>query len=449
MATILLFNSEWLIEDSERVRQNGAVYIEDNTITEVGETKELENRYRSTADESIDCSGTIVMPGLINAHNHVYEITERGLGKDYTMEDWLRYVIYPINKMLDSEDYYYAGLLACANAFQTGTTSLVDQLTNFARFHADDDLRAFKEAGIRGAVARAVSTQSSIDPDENRPHEKELHDSEEYLKRWEQETLVEAWLGPAGLYSCDHDILLETKKMSKKHGTRYHIHLSETFAQADSARKSGYTGQVDCAHKIGLLDEQTSIAHAVWINEGEMKLIKEHGSQVIHNPTSNQILSSGVANVPKWLELGLDVALATDGPASNDSMDMVTEMKSCVLMHRLNTLNPQVMKAKDAFKMATVGGAKILGREDTLGRIAKGCLADVTRVNIKNNPSINPIYDPIDALVYYGSGRDVDLTIVNGVIVYRNGEYPTLNMTEIMKSMEKIRIKVNKELTDL
>jgi cytosine/adenosine deaminase-related metal-dependent hydrolase len=107
------------------------------------------------------------------------------------------------------------------------------------------------------------------------------------------------------------------------------------------------------------------------------------------------------------------------------------------------------MKAKDAFKMATIGGAKILGKEKTLGRIAKGCSADIARVNIKNNPSINPVYNPIDALVYYGNGRDVDLTIVNGVIVYRNGEYPTLDLSSVMKGMEKFRIKIIKKLTDL
>ncbi len=440
---ILLRNADWLIRDSQRVEQNGAVLVDKNKIVSVGPTAEVEQHAPEGKDiEVVDCKGCIVMPGLVNAHNHVFQISERGLGKNLTMEEWLRKLIYPINKILTSDDHYALATMACADSFRNGVTSMVEQLTNFARFHAESECRAFLDCGMRAAVARGVSTQSTIDPGENADPAEEYETARKYLADWQGKGLVRPWLGPAGLYSTDEKTLKLLKDLCSEAGAGFHIHLSETRQQAEFARRQGYSGQVDWAYRLGLLDGQTSVAHAVWINPAEIELLRQTGAKVVHNPSSNQVLSSGVANVPMWLEKGLDVALGTDGPASNDSLDMIAEMKSCVLLHRVNTLNPNILSAGDAFRMATQGGAAVLGLSGELGMLEPGYLADIACVRYEGNPSLNPIYDPLEALVYYGSGRDVCTTIVNGNIVYREGRYLSLDLDGSLRSIREIAQKV-------
>ncbi len=444
---ILLRNADWLIRDSQRVEQNCAVLIEKERIVSVGPTAEVERQVPGSKElEIVDCKGCIVMPGLVNAHNHVFQLSERGLGKNLTMEEWLKKLIYPINKILSSDDHYALVTMACADSFRNGVTSMVEQLTNFARFEADSECRAFSDCGMRAAVARGVSTQSTIDPAENADPAEEYKIARKHLEHWQGEELVQPWLGPAGLYSTDEKTLKLLKDLCTEARTGFHIHLSETRHQAEFARQQGYSGQVDWAYRLGLLDGRTSVAHAVWINPAEIELLRQTGAKAVHNPSSNQVLSSGVANVPMWMQKGLDIALGTDGPASNDSLDMIAEMKSCVLLHRVNTLNPNIMSASNAFKMATQGGAAVLGLSDRLGMLEPGYLADIACVRYDANPSLNPIYDPIEALVYYGSGRDVCTTIVNGNIVYHNGRYLSLDVDGSIQSVRKIAEKVRRHL---
>ncbi len=254
MNRLFFWNADWLVLDTETIIKDGAILVEGATVMEVGPAKELRAKYRG--EQGIDCSGCIVIPGLINAHNHVYEILTRGLGKSSVLQDWLRHLIYPVNRNLTGEDFYWAALLACADAFRTGTTAIIEQLTNYARFHADDEFQAFLDAGIRGAVARGASTQSLIDKGEERLPEEELEASEVFLQKWRHETLVHPWLGPAGLFSTDEDTLLKLKKLTIKSGSRFHIHLNETLTQSNAAKKRGDQGEVDSARRIGLLDEQ-------------------------------------------------------------------------------------------------------------------------------------------------------------------------------------------------
>ncbi len=444
---ILLRNADWLIRDSQRIEEDGAVLIDKERMVSVGSTTEVERDLPESKDvEIVDCKGCIVMPGLINAHNHIFQLSERGLGKNLTMEEWLRKLIYPINKILNADDYYALATMGCADSFRNGVTSMVEQLTNFARFHADSECRAFLDCGMRAAVARGVSTQSTIDPGENADPAEEYKTARKHLEDWQGKGMLQPWLGPAGLYSTDQKTLKLLKDLCSEAGAGFHIHLSETRQQAEFARQQGYSGQVDWAYRLGLLDERTSVAHAVWINPAEIELLRQTGAKPVHNPSSNQILSSGVANVPMWMEKGLDIALGTDGPASNDSLDMIAEMKSCVLLHRVNTLNPNIISASDAFKMATQGGAAVLGLSDKLGILEPGYLADIACVRSDGNPSLNPIYNPIEALVYYGSGRDVCTTIVNGKIVYHDGQYLSLDIDSTIRSVRRIAQKVKTHL---
>lgn len=445
MKSILLKNASWVVKDSEEYICNGSIVVENNKIKKIGAAEEINRQYEDKCNIVKDCSGCMVTPGLINAHNHVYEIIQRGLGKDLTMEDWLRYVIYPSCKSLSGEDYYYLALLACMDLVRNGTTTVIEQLTNFARFNADHEMKAFIKFGIRGAVARGASTKSVIDESENKTADEELDACEEFLSRWNANDLVKAWLGPAGLYSCDPLTLGKLKELTNKYNRHFHIHLSETRFQQAMAEELGFEGQIMWADDVGLLDENTSAAHCVWITEKEMDVLKKRGTKVVHNPSSNQILASGFANVPLMIEKGITVAIASDGPSSNDSQDMVGEMKASVIMHRAHQLNPRIMYAKDGFRMGTEAGAKIYGN-DNIGVLKEGGLADIACYRVSDNPCMLPVYNPIDALVFYGSGRDNVLTIINGVIVYDNGLFPTVNTEEVYEAVELARNKTCKVL---
>ncbi len=432
MPSLLLHRADFLVQDAQRSLRDAALYVEDGVIRDVGPTAEVERRHR--AEVSIDLSGCIVTPGLINAHNHLYEVMSRGLAKDFGTEGWLAKAIYPIDRFMQGEDYYAAALVALADSLRQGTTAMIDMMTNYARFHADRAMEAFLHSGIRGALARASTNRSTIDPGEERPDDEDLKASEAFLKRWAGRPRVAPWLGPSGLFSCTPDLLKRLKDMATAHGARFTIHLNETHVQARSARREGYVGQIAQADRIGILDERTSIAHAVWAGDGELAIAARTGAQIVHNPMSNMILASGVANVPKMLQLGIPVGIGTDGPASNDSLDMVTEMKAAVLLHRVNTLDATVLRARDAFRMATELGARVLG-VDRLGRLEPGWLADVAAFRIA--PGMVPVYDPIESLVYSGSGRDASLTVVEGEVLYRDGRFTRLDITEALARLHK------------
>ena len=428
---LLLHNSPWVVRAAGDYLQQASVCIEGDRITAVGPAAELAARYPQA--ERIDCSGLILIPGLINSHNHMYEVLCRGLGKDEGTEGWLLKAIYPVTSILAEEDYYYGALLACADSFRTGTTSVVEHVTNFARFHVDAEVRAMLDCHMRGRVARASSTASTINAAENAAPEAELKATEAYLDRWQGQELVRPWVGPSGIFSCDPVTLRRLKELARARGTRFHIHLSETRVQLDLAHKNGFPGQIEWAYRIGLLDPDTLVAHAVWISDAEIDILRHTGAMVVHNPSSNMILASGVANISQMLKTGVHVAAATDGPASNDSLDMIAEMKAAALLHRVATLDPKSIDSYTAFRMATEAGAKVMGLEGELGRLESGYLADVAGVQLAGNPCLHPCYDPVDALVYYGSGRDVALTIVGGRVVYRDGAYPTLNIGAVLE----------------
>jgi len=298
---------------------------------------------------------------------------------------------------------------------------------------------------MRGAVARSSSSRSKISEAENWDADEDLKASRNYLESWIKNELVKPWIGPSMMITCEPSLISQLKKMANEFGTKFHIHLAETTGLVSEAKKQGYAGDVAWANAYGILDRNTVVGHAVWISEAELEIIKSSGSQVVHNPSSNQVLADGVAPVSKMLGSGITVGLGTDGPASNDSLDMVAEMKSCVLLSRVSTLNPNSLSAKQAFTMATQNGAKILGINN-LGKVEKGAKADVACVRIRNNPSLNPIYDPIEALVYFGSGRDVCRTIINGRTVYDEGSFPTFDLEKSTSRLNEITERVRRQL---
>lgn len=430
----LFHGSPWVIRDARTWVRHGAVHVEGTRITDVGPTAELEARYPDA--ERVDCRDLLLMPSFVNAHNHMYEILCRGLGKDAGTEGWLLNTIYPMTRHLTAEDFYYGAVLGAADCFRTGTTAVVSQLTNFARFHAPDEVRGFRDAGIRARVVRASSTASTINPEENADPDDEVEATAAYLDEWAGHDLVAPAVGPAGLFSCDPDTHYRLKKVASEKGSKYFTHLNETRDQLALAQSRGFPGQIDWAYRIGILDEDTVVAHAVWSSEAEFDILARTGATVVHNPISNMVMSSGIPNVPGMLKAGVRVTIATDGPASNDSQDMFAEMKTALLLARVATLDPTILNPDAVFEMATAAGGHVFDLDGRLGRIEPGYEADLVGVRVEGNPCIQPIFDPVASVVYCASGRDVDFTMLAGEFVYRDGTYPTLDLDEALRFVE-------------
>jgi 5-methylthioadenosine/S-adenosylhomocysteine deaminase len=433
--TTLLDNITYLALDASTVISDAAIVVDGATIAYAGPAEGLPTDDLS-ASRRIDCSGLLITPGLVNSHNHIYEILYRGLGKSCTTEDWLRNLVYPANRSLDPEDFYHGAVLAVAEAFSSGTTALVEQLTNFARHHADSEFRALLDCGIRARVARAASTSSVIDPSEEGAPDHELAAVEAFLNRWPREGLVQPRVGPSGLFSCDRDTLVGLKRLANEAGVMFHIHLSESLRQQQLAESNGYEGQISWAADIGILDPGTVVTHAIFATERELAILADSGASVVHCPASNMVTASGIADIPRMLELGIPVALGTDGPASNDTQDMVAEMKAAVLLHRGATMDIDALDAATAFTMATRNGGAMF--EPGVGEIIAGGPADLAGFAFTDNPSIEPVYDPISSLVFTGSGRDTRLTMVAGEVVYDDGRFPTLDLTASLQHVRNV-----------
>lgn len=433
---ILLHGATSVVCSATEVLAGGAVCVDGQRIVAVGLSAELE-RAHPDADR-IDCSGLVLTPGFVNGHNHVYGILCRGLGKDLTTEQWLQRLVLPVNSVLDGDDLYAAAMLVCADAFRTGTTGMIEQATNLARFHADAEFRAFDEAGIRGGLARGASTVSTIDPRDTGDPDEEVAAVARFLDRWDRSERVRPWVGPSGLFACDPETLVRLKDLAGERGARYVIHLSETRAQVEFAERNGYSGQIAWADALGLLDSDTVVAHAIWSSPAEIEILARRGAHVVHSPISNMLMASGITDITAMLAAGINVALGADTPAANDSQDMISEVKMTALLQRISKLDPAVLDARACWRMGTEGGASVLGHPDDLGRLDEGCLADIVGFQVDGNPCMTPMHDAVSSLVFHGSGRDVALTMVDGRVVYERGAYPTIDLKDVIAHVETV-----------
>jgi 5-methylthioadenosine/S-adenosylhomocysteine deaminase len=446
MPQLLLADADFVVCGATAVRRRASVAIAGSRIEAVGDAADLDDRY--PAAERLDCRGLILLPGLVNAHNHLFQVLMRGLGKRYAVFDWVKRLTYPVTRRLDAADHYHGVLLACLDALRNGTTAIVDMPTHYARFHSDEAMRALQESGIRGAVVRTAADVSKVDPGENRPAGDDEAAATAFLDRWQGKGIVQAWLGPSGFHSASPELFRRMKALASRRGARFHIHLGESEVGRGRAREQGHVGEVEWADSLGLLDDRTSVAHGVWVNDTEVALLRRSGAQVVYNASSNQVLASGVANIVGMRAAGIPIALGSDGPASNDSLDMIAEMKTAVLLQRVHRLDALALAAADVLTMATEGGARVLGLAD-LGRLAPGYLADVVGVRCAGNPSLTPVYDPVESLVYHGSGRDVVLTLVDGRVVYRDGSFPAVDAARVLAEVAGIQARIGAAHPDI
>jgi len=424
---------EWKIKNGyvltpHQVIKEGMVVVEGNKIIDVGKTSELDSKYPRY--EVIDATNKIVMPGLINTHTHIAMSVFRGYADDMELMDWLNKRIWPIEAHLNGDDIYAGSLLSILEMIKSGTTTFNDMY-----FFMDRVAQAVTESGIR-----AVLCSGMIELKDRARAEETLKIALDFALKYNgaADGRIRTMLGPHALYSCSPDFIKEVRDVSIEKNIPIHIHLAEDKNEPqniDNMYNVGLVkknmGPIEYANELGLFDAKVIGAHCIWLKDNEIKILAEKGVGVAHNPVSNMKLAAGVAPVPKMLEAGVNVGIGTDGPASNNALDMIRDMKITALLHKVSNLNPTVAPATEVVKMATVYGARALF-DDSIGELAVGKKADIILIDLKK-PHLTPIHDVISLLVYSASGSDVSHVMVDGKLIMENRKVLTLDEEKVME----------------
>ncbi|CEP68344.1 5-methylthioadenosine/S-adenosylhomocysteine deaminase [Moorella glycerini] len=413
-----------IVPISGPVIEEGVIAINDDRLHYVGPAGGLPPGWQ--ADTIIEAGDKVALPGLVNSHTHAAMTLLRSFADDLPLKQWLEEKIWPREAKLEREDIYWGTKLALLEMIRSGTTTFADMY-----FHMDAVAEAVVEAGLRACLSQGlIGFQDSGG--------QRLATGVSLVKEWHGagDGRVTTMLGPHAPYTCPPEYLSKVADTAAGLGVGLHIHLAETKEEVENVRAQyGYT-PVALAAKLGLFELPTLAAHCVHLTAEEIALLAEKKVGVAHCPESNLKLASGVAPVAEMLAAGVNVAIGTDGAASNNNLDMVAEMRTCALLAKGITGDPTVVPAHQVVIMATLNGARALGLEKEIGTLETGKKADLILIN-KHQPHLMPPHDVEANLVYAARGSDVDTVIVNGKILMAAGEVKTLDAGEIYGQVTK------------
>ena len=415
-----------LLTMSDRgVIRQGLIAIKDGSIIYVGREVKAPS---FEADKIIDGSGKIAMPGLINCHTHAAMSLFRSIAEDKELSVWLREVIWPLESKLKPEDVYYGTLLSCVEMIKSGTTCFSDMY-----FHEDMVAKAVIESGLRCVLSPGI-----IEAGQKILGRILLREAVKIAKKYRGDSYgrISVMLGPHALYSCSPQLLRRVSEEAKALNIGVHIHLAES--EDDSANIKNLYGksEVELLNDIGLLRPNLLAAHCIHLSDQDVMLMAKRDVKVVYNPVSNMKLASGIPKVKDLLDAGLTVSLGTDGPASNNSLDMFDTMKFATLLQKAKYRDPRVLPAKKVIEMATIDGARALGLSDFIGSLEVNKRADIILIDVEK-PHLTPMHDIYATLVYSARGSDVDTVIVDGKVLMENRNVNTLNEHEIIKKAEE------------
>jgi 5-methylthioadenosine/S-adenosylhomocysteine deaminase len=416
------------MDASRQVIPSGAVAVRGTDIVAVGLAEDVRRTYPDA--RVLDAEGRIVIPGLINTHTHAPMVMYRGLADDRPLQEWLERYIFPAEARTVTAAFVRAGTrLAALEMIRSGTTTFVDMY-----YFEEEIAGATREAGLRAVLGQTVIRFPA--PDAATP-EQALERAARFIRTFKRDPLVTPAIAPHSMYLLDRDELLACRRVALEHGVPLLIHLAETEGEVTSSRERYHATPVGFLESIGFWTPATLAAHGVWVTDADIEILKQRRVGVSHNPESNMKLASGVAPVPRYLSAGVAVGLGTDGAASNNNLDMFEAMRQAALLHKSVTRDPRAVPAEAALEMGTIGGARLLGLEKTIGSLEPGKRADIIVVNA-SAPEHTPLYDPVSHLVYVASGHDVETTIVHGRILMEQRSVRSLNEAEVLTDARRL-----------
>ncbi|WP_413113113.1 amidohydrolase family protein [Thaumasiovibrio sp. DFM-14] len=427
-ASLIIHNGQVLTVDAAHTRfDDGVVVIKDDRIVAVGQS-ELLNQYR--APEMIDAQQGIVMPGMINTHNHLPMIAFRGLGEE-GIENRLFAYFFPLEgEKLSRELIYNATRLGATDLALSGVTTYADMY-----YHMDEMARATKEVGIRGVLGQTVIKFPVVDaPDALAGY----HYAIDFIEQYHDDELITPAFAPHAVYTVSEDMLQKISASAKHYDVPVLIHVDEFDNEAERIEGNDeHLSPVAWLNEIGVLDERMVLAHAIHISEQDMALIQAADASVAYNPMANAKGATGIAPVWQMLQHDLRVGLGTDGPMSSNQVDLWRTLSYASSMQRLKYQDRTIMVPETVIEMATMGGARALHMEDEIGSLEVGKKADLIIVETQST-NMKPNYDPYATLVFQANPSNVDATIVNGRVIVKARELQTANMADIDAKMSII-----------
>ncbi|MCK4319622.1 amidohydrolase [Candidatus Micrarchaeota archaeon] len=431
METILLKNGLILTQNKNREILKGDILIEGNKIKEVG--KEINEK----ADEIFECNDKLIFPGLINAHTHVAMSLFRGYGEGLPLHKWLTKKIWPAERRLTKEAVYWGSMLGMLEMIKSGTTCFNDMYLVGIKEMGE----AAKKLGIRGFISEGLF--NGVEEKSVEEHIKKGIRSIKEIKELKSE-LVKPIVSCHSVYSSSEELIRKAKELADKEGLLFHMHASETRKEVFDLMKSKGKRVYEYLQEIGAFDRNTLLAHGAWVSKREILLAKRYGPTIAHCPISSlKLATGGIGPVAEYLQEGVNVTLGTDGPASNNSLNMMETMKMTALLQKHKYWNPTIIKEQDIWDMATLNSAGFFGIES--GSIETEKNADIVIADRKN-ANLVPMHDP-RSVIYNINAGNIRNVIINGEWVLKNGEFKKVIPTEVVEKTEEFSKKIT-ENTD-
>ena len=424
----MLFKNISILNESFEIEENMYVGIDGEKITYI--SKEAPKRGFGRV---YDGTGKLLMSGFVNTHAHSPMALMRGYGENMALQDWLNKKIFPFEAKLTGDAVYWATMLAMAESVRFGIVSTTDMY-----YFSEDMVRAIAESGTKNNLSRSITC---FDDSELR----ELESAKEMKSLFEtyhnaEGGRIKVDMSIHAEYTSTPKIVRQMAEYTSSIGANMHVHLSETQSEHEECKARHGMTPAAYFNRLGLFDTPTTAAHCVWIEGEDFEILKEKGVTVASNPVSNMKLASGVCNVPKLLDMGINVSLGTDSVASNNSLNYIEEMKYFATAAKERVKDPTAVTPKQALRAATSSGAQSQGRSDT-GVLARGKKADLIVLDI-SGPHMHPVHSLINNLVYSASGSDVVLTMADGKILYENGKYFTIDLERAVYETERAAKKI-------
>ena len=412
-------------ENSFHYIENGCLGVDGDTICYIGKDRPAE-----AYDDVRDMTGRLLMPGLINCHCHAAMVLLRGIGSDLPLNEWLFDEMMPVEDRMTAEEIAAGNELAMMEMIASGVTSFSDMY-----MEPRTAIKSNERIGMKMSLCRAVQ---SFDPTETAETNKNVAQAIELYK--EQNGVQN---GRVRIDFCVHAEYTTNDAVTSgfaercrpfiREGARMQIHLSETEKEHNECIARHGMTPAAWFEKMGIFDVPTAAAHCVCVSDEDMEILKRKGVSPVHNPTSNMKLGSGFAPIPEMLDRGINVALGTDGAASNNNLNMFEEMHLAAIIHNGYRRDAVIMKPEQVLKMATVNGAKLQGRDDT-GCLEVGKKADIIAIDFRDKPHLYPSFEPMAMLVYSAQASDVCMTMVDGNILYEDGRFLTLDREAVLRN---------------
>lgn len=395
-----------------------SVLVENEKISYVGkDTPEV------SVDRTVDCAGNLLAPAFYNAHCHSAMTLFRGYGDDLPLREWLDTKILPAEELLNEERVYYGSMMAIAEMIKNGVVSFSDMY-----FILDSTARAVGESGIKANISRSVV---SFDPNLDVKKDTRIAEGVDAYNKWHNtfDGRLKVDMSVHAEYSNVEACCRYVGELAKDLGTGIQLHLSETQSEHEKCIAQRGVTPTEFFANAGVLDVPVTAAHCVWVSDSDIEILAQKGVTVAHNPVSNLKLASGIMPYNKMKDAGVNIALGTDGVASNNQLSVLREMQYAALIHKGNTYNASATNASDMIRCATLNGARAQGRQDC-GRIDVGYRADLILVNMNSINNL-PVYSYDSALTYSATESDILMTVCDGRILYENGEYTLIDIEKL------------------